>query len=162
MRDLNAKIPGAPNFRYREFVYSKTALRHGLNNIPQEEYIWKNIEELAVNVIQPIRKEFGRIRISSGYRSPIVNVKVGGSSFSNHCIGQAADIEPIELGVTLIDIMDFIYDNLEWRWMIAEYFKDGWVHIAYRQKGNIKGIKLKDPNHNFKIVTMEFIRELYN
>jgi len=158
---LNDKIPGAPNFRYKEFIKSMTAIRYGINNIPTNETIWKNIENLAVNVLQPIRNEFGRIYISSGYRSPKLNIKIGGSSTSNHCRGEAADIEPLESGITLLDIFNFIVDKLDFRWVICEYFKNGWIHIDYREDNNIKGIKLKDENHNYKIVTKEYINNLY-
>ena len=159
-RNLYEIIPGAPNFKYYEFTRSETALRHNLNNVPNEEYIWANIENLAANVLQPIRNKFGRIRILSGYRSPDVNIKIGGSKTSNHCRGEAADIEPIEKGVSLLDIMNFIHDNLEWRWMIAEYMPWGWIHIDYRNSGNIKGIKLKDKNHHYANVNMEFLNKI--
>ena len=148
MRNLNDRIPGAKNFKYKEYVYSQTAMRLGIDNIPKYEITWLNIERVAVNVAQPIREEFGRIRILSGYRSYLLNIKIGGSQYSNHCLGEAIDIEPIEPGVSLLQIMNFIQDNLIWRWMIAEYFPDGWIHIDFRRKSNIQKVKLKDHLHH--------------
>jgi hypothetical protein len=57
MRNLNSKIPGAPNFKYREFIKSDTAIRKGIDNIPIDEH-WENIEKLAVNILQPLREIF--------------------------------------------------------------------------------------------------------
>lgn len=160
MRNLNAKIPGAPNFKYKELVRSSTALRKGIKNEPNEEQ-WKCIELLVKEILQPIREKFGRIRITSGFRCVELCEAVGSNKYSNHARGQAVDIEPLEDGVTLVDILEFIHDNLEYRTLIAEYFPDGWVHIAYRKNSNIKRLKLKDENHNYYSVNIDYIRNLY-
>ena len=104
---ITDEIPGAPNFTYREFILSQEATRKSIDNIPNAE-AWKNIESLAVNILQPVREKFGPIRITSGYRSPQLNISIGGSQNSNHCLGQAADIEPLTKGVKMIDIIAFI------------------------------------------------------
>lgn len=160
MINLNDKIPGAPNFRYKEFIYSMTAIRKGITNVPTKEQ-WLNIERLAVNVLQPIRNEFGSIRITSGFRSKELNVAIGGSGSSNHCRGEAADIEPLKDGVSLLDIVIFVYEELDFRTVIAEYFPDGWVHIDYRNDQNIKRLKLKDKEHNYAHVTLDYLKDLY-
>ena len=161
MRNLDDKIPGAPNFQYKEFVKSNTALRLGMSNLPTQESEWVAIEKLAVNILQPVRIKFGRINISSGFRSPIVNKKIGGSVTSNHCLGQAADIEPLEVGVSLFDILSYIHDQLEYRELIAEYFPNGWVHVAYREGSNAKILKLKDDNHSYDKVELSYIANIY-
>jgi len=161
MRNLDDKIPGAPNFKYSEFVYSSTALRLGMSNLPTKESEWVAIEKVASNILQPVRMKFGRIRISSGFRSPIVNKQIGGSGTSNHCRGQAADIEPIEVGVSLYEILEFIHDHIEHRELIAEYFPGGWVHAAYREGANAKILKLKDDNHNYDKVKLSYIENIY-
>lgn len=160
MRDLNSKIPGAPNFRYREFIRSQTASRLDIENIPSAEQ-WANLERLAVRVLQPVRNRFGAIRITSGYRSEQLNVEIGGSPYSNHCRGEAADFEP-GFSVKLIDVISFIHDNLEFRNLIAEYFPWGWIHVDYREGSNIKRLKLKDSEHNYKEVSIDYLRRLYD
>lgn len=160
MRNLNEKIPGAPNFKYKEFVKSTTALRKGIKNEPNEEQ-WECIELLAKEVLQPVREKFGRLRITSGFRSVELCEAVGSNKYSNHARGQAVDIEPLSDDFTLFDIIEFIHDNLEYRALIAEYFPDGWVHIAYRKNANVKRLKLKDENHNYDSVDIGYIRNLY-
>ena len=160
MRDLNAKVPGAPNFRYYEFIKSYEAERLGIENIPNEEQ-WQNLEKLAVNILQPVRKEFGPIRISSGFRSAKLNKAVKGSSSSNHCRGQAADIEPVKEKVSLLDIGGWIAENLEFRELIFEYMPNGWIHVAYRENFNDKIIKLKDKKHHYTKVNLEYVANLY-
>jgi len=149
------------NFRYREFTKSSIAKRFGIKNIPNDSN-WYNIELLVQNVLQPIRNEFGPIRITSGFRSVELCRKIGSSPNSNHTRGQAADIEPYDSSVQLVDIMKFVYDNLEYRELIAEYFPDGWIHVAYRAGDNNKQLKLKDRDHNYSRVGMEFIQEKYS
>jgi zinc D-Ala-D-Ala carboxypeptidase len=161
LRDLNAKIPGATNFKYGELIRSDTASRFGITNLPDEQ-IWQNLEVLAKNVIQPIRTHFGPIRINSGFRSSEVNVKIGGSTTSNHCRGEAADIEPYFAQATLVEVIEWVVENLEFRTVILEYPPDGWVHIDYRIGGNLQRLKLKDPTHNYTSATIDYIKMLYN
>lgn len=160
MRDLNKKIPGAPSFRYKEFIKSDVALRKNIKNVPNKRQ-WKNIEKLAVNILQPIRNKFGRIRITSGFRSVKLCLAIGSSKRSNHAKGEAADVEPVNVNVKLLDIIEYIVNNLEFRTVIAEYFPGGWCHIVYRKGGNVKRLKLKDKNHNYTTVSLEYLRKLY-
>jgi len=160
VRNLNSKIPGAKNFKYKEFIKSDTALRKGINNIPTDDH-WENIEKLAVNILQPAREALGRIRITSGYRSKELNKAVNGSKRSLHCFGYAADLEPLKVGVSLLDLLEWIYNNCEFRELIAEFFPEGWVHIGYVEGMNEKKLKLKDENHNYKIVSLDYVKSLY-
>ena len=159
-RDLNLSIPGAPNFKYIDFVKSDTAIRKGINNIPTEEQ-WKSIELLATKILQPIRNKFGAIRITSGFRSVELCEAVGSNSNSNHSRGEAADIEPLDPKVKLIDIANFIVQYLDFRELILEFFPDGWCHVAYRSDANIKEIKLKDDHHNYVRMTWEGVQKFY-
>jgi hypothetical protein len=160
MRNLNKRIPGAPNFRYKEFIRSDVAIRLGIDNVPNDNQ-WRNIERLAINVLQPIRNKFGRIRITSGFRSIELNQVIGGSRYSNHCRCEAADVEPVDDNIKLIDVMEYIVNNLEFRTVILEYPPLGWIHTDYREGGNLKRIKLKDRNHNYETVSLRYIKNLY-
>lgn len=161
MRNLKDKIPGAPNFRYREFIKSDTAIRKGIDNTPTEKE-WENIEKIAVNVLQPARKAKGRIRITSGYRSPALNKAIKGSKRSLHCYGNAVDIEPLRGSVSLLDLFEWIHNNCEFRELIAEFFPEGWIHIGYVEEDNYRKVKLKDKDHDYRLVSLDRIKNLYN
>ena len=158
VRNLNDKIPGAKNFKYKEFIKSNTALRKGIDNTPTEEH-WQNIEKLAVNVLQPVRNNLGRINITSGYRSLKLNKATKGSRSSLHCFGCASDIESEK--VSLLYLLEWIYNNCEFRELIYEYPPDGWIHCGYVEGWNAKKLKLKDKDHNYKLVSLDYIKGLY-
>jgi uncharacterized protein YcbK (DUF882 family) len=83
----------SPNFSLTEMVKSETALRHGLENTPGEAEI-AAMRLLCEKVLQPVRDHYGTgVKVNSGFRHPDVNAAVGGSKTSDHCKGQAADIQ---------------------------------------------------------------------
>lgn len=159
-RDLGSKIPGAPNFTYGEFVRSDTAIRKGIVNKPNEAQ-WQNVEYLAVNVLQPVRNEFGRITLLSGFRTVELCLALGSSAKSFHAQGGAGDIEPYDRSTRLFDVLKWIYENIEYSELIAEFFPDGWVHVGKLQGDNRKMLKLKDAHHNFAQVDIDYIGNLY-
>jgi len=162
MRNLNSIIPKAPNFKYYEFIKSQTAFRLGINNIPEYNWIWENIEILSKEILQPIRDNFGPIRISSGYRSIPLCIAIGSDQNSAHTVGEAADIEPFFfLNIPLMDIINYIYDNLSFREMIAEYFPLGWVHISYSKNRNDRILKLKDKENDYEEIDIKSLNKLY-
>jgi zinc D-Ala-D-Ala carboxypeptidase len=158
--DLESKIPGAEDFRYKEFIKSDTALRKNISNIPSKHH-WRNIEKLAINVLQPSRNVFGPIRITSGYRSKELNLEIRGSKNSLHCFGYAADIEPISEGIELMDLLEWIYHNCDFQELIAEFFPLGWVHVGYVEGRNERILKLKDDFHDYEVVSLNYLKDLY-
>jgi len=122
------------NFSLAEMVKSDTALRHDMDNTPGEVEI-ANLKTLCEKVLQPVRDHFQTgVKVNSGYRSPDVNAKVGGSRTSDHCKGQASDIEIP--GVPNADLAVWIMDNLTYTQLILEYYQigvpdSGWVHVSY-------------------------------
>lgn len=122
------------NFTLHEMTKSETALRHDLDNTPSQEVI-SNLQALAVNVLQPIRDHYGKgVKVSSGFRHPEVNARVGGSRTSDHCRGMAADIEIP--GVSNAELAEWIKANLPFTQVILEFYTQGipdsgWVHVSY-------------------------------
>jgi hypothetical protein len=135
--NLNKKL--SSNFTLSEMIKSETASRKGLENMPGQTEV-DNLEALVVNVLQKIRDHYGPVKVNSGFRSPDVNAEVGGSRTSDHCKGQAADIEIP--GVANADLAEWIRDNCKFTQLILEFYTpgvpdSGWVHVSYDPK-NLK------------------------
>jgi len=122
------------NFSLTEMVKSETALRHGMENTPGEAEI-AALRLLCEKVLQPVRDHYGvGVKVNSGFRHPDVNAAVGGSKTSDHCKGQAADIEIP--GVANADLAVWIMENLDYTQLILEFYTpgildSGWVHVSY-------------------------------
>ena len=130
------------NFALSEMVKSATAERLNVDNSPSDIHL-VNLTHLAIHILQPVRDEFGVITINSGYRSPALNAKVGGSKTSQHCNGQAADFESFSTPNPVL--AKWIANNLEFDQLILEFYdgvnpNSGWVHCSYNLMGNRKKI----------------------
>ena len=119
---------------YKEGVYSTTAMRRGLDNTPNDKQL-ANMELLAEKVFEPLRKWVGGpIKVNSFFRSSKLNKAIGGSTKSQHCKGQAIDIDDTSCHKTNAEMYRFIKDELEFDQMIWEFGDDknpNWVHISY-------------------------------
>ena len=119
---------------YKEGVYSNTATRLGLKNEPTEEHL-SNMELLSEKVFEPLRMHVnGPIKINSFYRGPKLNKAIGGSSKSQHCNGQAMDIDDTYGYMSNADMYEYIKNNLSFDQMIWEFGSDknpDWVHVSY-------------------------------
>jgi zinc D-Ala-D-Ala carboxypeptidase len=119
-----------------EVSRSETAKRRGISNTPTAEHL-ENFKKLAENIFEPIREHFGvPIHISSGYRSKELNSAINGSLSSQHCTGEAIDIDMdgSTNGVSNKMVFDFIKDNLDFDQLIWEFGNDSnpdWVHVSY-------------------------------
>lgn len=121
-------------FQLHEFLRSQTASRLGIDNTPTDTVIRK-LQALCHNVLEPVRLEFGPVRISSGYRSPALNKAIGGSASSQHCLGEAADFEVP--GVSNLDVAQWMHRKLNYDQLILEFYtpgqpNSGWVHVSWR------------------------------
>ena len=131
------------NFSLAELTKSETTLRFDMENTPGPVEI-ANLTDLAGKVLQPVRDHFGKgVKVDSGFRHPDVNAKVGGSKTSDHCKGQAADIEIP--GVPNAELAEWIKDNLEFRQLILEFYTpgipdSGWVHVSFVDGDNKKQV----------------------
>ena len=119
---------------YKEATRSNTALRRGIDNIPDVEEL-ENMKLIAEKVFEPLREHVGGpIKINSFYRSPELTVAIGGSKKSQHCKGQAIDLDDTFGHLTNAEMYRFIKEHLDFDQMIWEFGDDdnpAWVHVSY-------------------------------
>ena len=122
------------NFYLSELTRSQTASRYGIPNQPNSIQI-ANLKAVCDNILQPVRDYYRcPVIVSSGYRSPMLNARIGGSKTSQHCTGQAVDFEIP--GVANKDVATWIKQKLNYDQLILEFWngKDpnsGWIHCSY-------------------------------
>lgn len=127
------------HFDLSEFTKSPTAIRRGIDNTPSSQVV-ANLKLVCDHILEPLRAHFEKpIKVNSGYRSPELNVAVGGSKTSSHCLGEAVDLEI--MGVSNHEVAKWIADNCPYDQIILEGFSagdpnSGWVHASYRASGN--------------------------
>lgn len=119
---------------YIEATKSQTAVRYGIDNSPTDEHL-EAMKYVATEIFDKVREHFGvPIGVSSFYRGPALNKKIGGSKTSQHCFGEAIDIDADIYGkITNKQIFDWIRSNLTWDQMIWEFGdsnEPAWVHVS--------------------------------
>jgi zinc D-Ala-D-Ala carboxypeptidase len=139
-----------------EVTRSESAKRNGISNMPTPEHI-ENFKLLAEKIFEPIRNHFNvPIRISSGYRSKELNEKIGGSKSSQHCKGEAIDIDMDGTSITNKEIFEYIKNNLPFDQLIYEFGDDNnpdWVHVSYVPNGRRELLKAFKINGQTKYFT---------
>jgi hypothetical protein len=114
----------SPNFTLKELTATDTGIENEPLSIERDKLLY-----LAWYILQPIRDMWGRIRVTSGFRSVPVNIRVGGSPSSQHLFGEAADIQPLD--VDLDTVFDWIVRTLTFGQAILEQRgEDWWIHIS--------------------------------
>ena len=143
------------NFVLSEITRSNTAKRLGISNEPEKKHL-ENLQRIVTNLLQPMRDHLGPIRISSGYRNKELNRAIGGSSRSQHCKGEALDLQFWKKGQRCNqEIYNWIISsNLEFDQMINE-FDYAWIHLSLKADKNRKEVleayKDKDGDTAYKI-----------
>ena len=135
------------NFSLQELIKSDTAIRKGIDNNPNADQIEK-LKALCENILQPVRDHFGRVKVTSGFRSVELCTAIGSSANSQHAKAEAADFEVI--GVDNAELADWIHKNLPYDQLILEFYtpgepNSGWIHCSY-----IEGTPRASYLHAFK------------
>lgn len=136
-----------------ELTYSETAIKLGITNAPTQGQI-ANLTRLAEKVFEPVREHFGvPIHISSGYRIINLNQAIRGSITSQHCRGEAIDIDMKGDKVNNAQIFYWIKDNLKYDQLIWEFGdkkNPDWVHVSYsgaNKQQTLKAVKVNGKTH---------------
>lgn len=131
--DVDLKQQLSEHFKLSEFTQSGTARRHKVKNVPGPREV-ERLRFLCVKSLEPMRRRFGAIRITSGFRCKKLNALVGGSPTSQHVLGEAADIHTG--GRELSEKMfGFAKQNIPFDQLILEHNPAHgiyWLHISLR------------------------------
>lgn len=125
-------------FKFIEMIRSAKADEFNIDNFPKDCNIIDNIIH-TMECLDHIREEYGLpLYISSGYRCPELNRKVGGKDKSQHLKGQAADINlgSVEKNRAFFNWCQF---NADFDQLIDEA-NYNWVHISFKESGNRKQV----------------------
>lgn len=122
------------HFNLSEFQVSETAARRGIDMTVPRELI-PRLVLWCENIGEPVRRKFGPVVLSSGYRPPKLNRIIGGSNTSQHSLAEAGDFEVP--GVPNVVVAQWIARNCEFDQLILEFVQpgvpnSGWVHASYR------------------------------
>lgn len=124
-----------PYLTFAEAIRSDTARRKGIPNLPTAEQ-YASMKAVYDNVYEPLCKRFGKLPVSSFFRSPVLNKAVGGSKTSQHMAGQAIDIDCDSIKViSNKQLHAWIRANMSWDQLGLEYpdanGNPGWVHVSW-------------------------------
>ena len=119
---------------YAEAIHSNTAKRKSIDNTPSQTQV-DAMKLLAEKVFEPLRKWVGGpIKVNSFFRSETLNEAIGGVSSSQHCKGQAIDIDDVYGRKTNAEMYKWVKENVDFDQMIWEFGTDmqpNWIHISY-------------------------------
>ena len=121
------------NFSLLELTKSDTAIRKGIDNNPNADQVEK-LKALCENILQPVRDHFGRVKVTSGFRSVELCTAICSSANSQHAKAEAADFECP--GVDNAELADWIHKNLPYDQLILEFYtpgepNSGWIHCSW-------------------------------
>jgi zinc D-Ala-D-Ala carboxypeptidase len=134
------------NFTLEQLIHSETAERERIDNTPGADLV-DNLRRLAEGLEQVRMLTGFPLEISSGYRCPELNRRVGGAKTSQHTQGLAADFTCAEFGPP-VDIIKAIRDSdIEFDQCILEYAN--WVHISFSHTPRGKVLTIYDPKEGY-------------
>ncbi len=118
----------------KEATRSNTAVRFGIDNTPNQSQMTA-LTDTAIHIVDSVRAKFGdAVDVSSMFRSEALNKKIGGAKGSQHCSGEAVDLDSRDDSMNL-EIFNFVKDSLVFDQLIAEAPDENgvpsWVHVSF-------------------------------
>lgn len=126
------------HFNLDDFLASETAAREGIDNSPAPEaaaHIIQNLRGLCIHILEPVLDAFDtRPQITSGYRGPALNARVGGVATSQHCTGEAVDFQLPQQDLFAVAV--WIKEHLTFDQLLLESNSKGdrWIHVSRREQ----------------------------
>ena len=144
---------------YAEAIHSNTAKRKSIDNTPNPTQV-DTMKMTAEMVFEPLRTWVGGpIKVNSFFRSAELNEAIRGAASSQHCKGQAIDIDDVYGHKTNADMFMYIRENLDFDQLIWEFGTDmnpNWIHVSYVSKEENRNRCLKaykqDGRTKYKVI----------
>ena len=137
------------NFTLSELIKSDTAIRKGINNNPNAEQIEK-LKALCENILQPVRDHFGRVKITSGFRSEELCIAIGSSVNSQHAKAEAADFECI--GVDNAELLIGLKITLH---QTSSYSSSTHPENPTRDGSTVVGYQINQEHHSYTHISQK-------
>ena len=132
LKYINMKI--SDHITYAEAIHSNTAKRKSIDNTPSQTQV-DAMKLIAEKIFEPLRKwAGGPIKVNSFFRSVTLNETIGGVASSQHCKGQAIDIDDVYGYKSNAEMYKWVQENLDYDQMIWEFGTDtqpNWIHVSY-------------------------------
>ena len=144
---------------YAEAIHSNTAKRKRIDNTPNPTQV-DTMKLTAEKIFEPLREWVGGpIKVNSFFRSVALNEKIGGVASSQHCKGQAIDLDDVYGYKSNAEMYLFIKENCDFDQLIWEFGTDmnpNWIHVSYVSKVENRGRCLKaykeDGRTKYKVI----------
>lgn len=123
-------------FNLSDLIQSNVAKANGINNVPADVSVEKNLQSLTNNILDKLKQKYPNLQITSCYRSEQLNNMLENSSTnSQHLVGQACDVKVP--GVSPYEVAQYIKYNMDYDQLILENpdknnISNGWVHVSYK------------------------------
>tara|TARA_R100001530_G_scaffold40616_1_gene31187 strand:+ start:3301 stop:3759 length:459 start_codon:yes stop_codon:yes gene_type:complete len=138
---------------YAEAIHSNTAKRKRIDNTPNPTQV-DAMKLTAERVFEPLREWVGGpIKVNSFFRSVALNEAIGGVSSSQHCKGQAIDLDDVYGRKSNAEMYHWIKENICFDQLIWEFGTDmnpNWIHVSYVSKEDNRNRCLKAYKESYK------------
>lgn len=124
------QIKLSTHFSLDELTASQTAIQRSIKNEPNKAEL-KNLKKLCLKILEPFRALVGPLHVTSGFRSKELNRINGGVPNSQHRLGQAADILPIQTALK-IAYLKLVDSKIPFDQAIFEFGR--WIHVSWAVK----------------------------
>lgn len=145
--ELDLEMQLSEHFKLWEFVTSQVASRKEIDNTPSQEVV-DHLRTLCQEILEPAYQALGRLRISSGYRSPELNSAMGGNPNSAHSEGYAADVMALE--ASNLEFARWVKNNCNFDQIILEFGPSEdleSVYVSYDPHGGRKEVLRTAPSY---------------
>lgn len=138
---------------YAEAIHSNTAKRKRIDNTPNPTQV-EAMKLAAIEVFEPLREWVGGpIKVNSFFRSVALNEEIGGVASSQHCKGQAIDLDDVYGRKSNAEMYHWVKENLNFDQLIWEFGTDmnpNWIHVSFVSKKENRNRCLKAYKESYK------------